>query len=160
MHVTQPLLLRQFFAMELGRVKILAMLDQFGAQCAHGLDLPRIAVLRHHQGASDAELPRRVSQRLPVIAGSATDNAPLLLICRQAAQQVDAAAHLERPGRLVVLVLQQVTESQPLFQQRPFVQQSGAQVPVYLFAGLYYVFIINVEHVQEQLVCTRMLYGL
>ena len=81
-----------------------------------------------------------------MVAGGATDNAPLLLFCRQAAHQVDAAAHLERPGGLVVLVLQQVTESQPFFQQRPFVQQGGAQVPVYLFAGLDYVFIINGEH--------------
>ena len=48
--------------MELRLVKILAMLDQFGAQGAHGLDLPRIVVLRHHQGTTDAELPRRVRQ--------------------------------------------------------------------------------------------------
>ena len=146
MYVTQSSLLRQLLAIELRLVEILAMLDQFGAQRPHGVDLSRVVVLRHDQGATDAELPRRISQRLPVIAGGATDDALLHRLFGQAAHQVDAAAHLERPGGLVVLVFQQVAETEPLFQQRPFIQQGRTQVLIYPLAGLGYVMVARRSH--------------
>ena len=81
-----------------------------------------------------------------MIASGATDDASLFLRGGQAADQVNAAPHLEGPRGLMVLVFEQVTEAQPLPQQGPFVQQGGPQVCVHRVAGPDDGVVIEGEH--------------
>ena len=146
MHITQSPFRYQLFATALGLVKILAVLNQFRAQGLHGAVFAGVVVFRHHQCAGHAEAPGGVGQGLAVIASGATDDASLFLLGGQAADQVNAAPHLEGPRGLMVLVLEQVTESQSLPQQGPFVQQGGPQVCVHRVAGPGDIAVIEREH--------------
>ena len=102
------------------RLKILAMLDQFGAERAHGaVLLDRIAV-RHIDHGRNAVAAGREGEALPVIAARGGDDPgrvrPLAL---QPVEIDQPAAHLEGADRRVVLVLDHDGRAEPLRQQRP-----------------------------------------
>ena len=53
---------------------------------------------------------RRERDRLAVIAGAGADDAPSALVIRKRRHQVDAAANLERTGRIVIFVFDEDVE--------------------------------------------------
>ena len=67
--------------------------------------LPGLAPSGTQMAAGVPSRRGRVGDRLAVVAGGRRDDAPAQLVRGQLRHQVDAAAHLERPGRQVVLVL-------------------------------------------------------
>ena len=65
-----------------------------------------------------AEQPRRVGDRLAVVAVDAEMTPALALVGRELGDEVDAAAHLERADRLVVLVLDEHVRAEQLVERR------------------------------------------
>ena len=95
---------RQFLAVQLGFVVDRATLDDLRAHTFHGSNLARIGLFGNDDNGPDAEETRGIGNRLPVIAGGGGDNAALALLRTKLGNKIDAAAHLEGPYRLVVLV--------------------------------------------------------
>ena len=74
------------------------------AERAHRRVLVGIVPSRHCDDARHAGALRRERDRLAVIAGAGADNAPRALVIGKRRDQVDAAANLERAGRVVIFV--------------------------------------------------------
>ena len=70
--------------------------------------------------------PAGERDRLTVVAGRRRDHAAALARATRLADQIDAAAHLERAGRVVVLVLDEDVETRLGIEQRVRHQRSGA----------------------------------
>src|SRR5262245_21079740 len=91
-------------------VEVAAELDQLGAIRAHRRVLLRVVAERHDDRAGNAFALTGERDRLAVIAGGRGDHtAPF--VGAETRDQVDAAADLERPGRVVVLVFDGDVES-------------------------------------------------
>jgi hypothetical protein len=125
-HAVQSVALGQHGRM-LGRgLEVLAVLDQFDAQRAHGgVLLDRVAV-RHHDGRGQAMAARREAQRLAMVAARGADHvARPGLLARQRLEVGQAAADLEGADRRVVLVLGPQLRAQAPLEQRPGVLRRG-----------------------------------
>src|SRR5439155_8329758 len=85
-------------------VEVAAELDQLGAIGAHGGVLLRVIAEGHDNRAGHAFALTRQCDRLAVVSRRRRDDA-VALVGGQAGDQVRTAAHLERSGRIVVLVL-------------------------------------------------------
>src|SRR5205814_8527019 len=83
----------------------LALENHLGAEVLHRLDLDRVGDCRRADDRADPELPGGEGTGLAVVAGGGGNHASTALVLAEAADQVDAAADLEGPGRVVVLVL-------------------------------------------------------
>ncbi|HEY7794295.1 MAG TPA: hypothetical protein VIA10_09840 [Gaiellaceae bacterium] len=103
--VAVPVLARERLAVLTRLVEVPAVDDQLGAERRHRVQLHRVRVLRDADAGGDAEQPRRVGDGLPVVPRRRRDQAPPALVLRELRHEVHAAAHLERPDGLVVLVL-------------------------------------------------------
>jgi hypothetical protein len=68
--------------------------------------LGRVDRLGQHDLAAGAEAPRRIGQRLAVVAGGRGHHAAAALLRAHPGQQVEPAAHLESTSGLHLLVLE------------------------------------------------------
>ena len=102
------------------RLKIRAMLDQFGAERAHrAVLLDRIA-LWHVDHRRHAVTAGGEGKALPVIAArGGNDPGRVRRLALQPVEIDQPAAHLEGADRRVVLVLDHDGRAEPLRQQRP-----------------------------------------
>jgi hypothetical protein len=131
MDITQAFAVTDALAVLAGFVIVPAMLDQFGAERLNGGILVRVVVRRHNDDAAHAEQAAGVGQGLAMVAGRAADNAALLLLGRQARDEVDAAAHLEGGCGRVIFVLEVEATADPPGQRRPFVERRWFQITAY-----------------------------
>ena len=134
--------------MAAGFVVVLAVLDDFGAQAAHGRDLVGIILGGDDEDAADAEEPAGVGQRLAVVAGRAADDAAAFLVVGESGNQIDAAADLERGRRRVVFMLEVVAAAEQLGQRRPLVQRRRLDVAAHDTRGRLDIFASGKLHVQ------------
>ncbi len=88
------------------------------AEGAHRGDLAGRRRLRHDDDRGRPDQPGAVADRLGVVPGRRRDQPRLSLVGVQAEREVDAAAHLERPRRLDVLVLHHDRHAGGLVEQR------------------------------------------
>ena len=103
-----------------GGVEVLAMLDQLGAVALHGAVLFTAVAVWYDNDGGQAVARRRKRYALAVIAARGGDDAGRFRVfTSQLAGVADAAAHLEGPGREVVLVLHQNVAARSLVQQWP-----------------------------------------
>ncbi len=86
-------------------VEVASVRDDLRAERLHRRELHRIHALGHADDRAHAEQPRGVRDRLAVIAGRGRDHPSAALVAGELSHEVDAATHLERPDRQVVLVL-------------------------------------------------------
>ena len=117
------------------RLEVMTLLDQNRAERAHRSVLVRAVAVRHDDRDVDAERPTGERQALAVVAPRRADQRP----GRQAASSrltrvpIDvhqAATHLERAGRRVVLVLDPHLGTELVGQHRPGVLRGRRHVPV------------------------------
>src|SRR5581483_4191477 len=111
-------------------VEVAAVFDQLRAQRAHRRVLLGIVAERHDDRARYPFALTRERNRLPVIARRRGDDADAAFLGRQAANQVEAAAHLDRAGRVVVLVLDADVEAEFLVEQRMAQQRRRLETAV------------------------------
>src|SRR5438128_12325039 len=135
MHVAQALPLSDGFTMLSSLIVISAVLDQFGAEGSHGRYLVGIALSGDDEQTANIEKPARISQRLPVVAGRASDDSSAFLLLRQSRDQINPAADLKRRRGSVILVLKVEAAAEQLRQCRPFVQRCGFQVTMHDWLG-------------------------
>ena len=128
MHVAQSANLGLVLNPLAGVVEILAVLDHRGAEGANRRVLVGIVPSRHGDGARHADALRRERNRLAVIAGAGADDASRALVSRQRGDKVEAAANLERAGRVVVLVFDMNVEPGLGGEQRMPHQRRAAQL--------------------------------
>ena len=103
---------RGFFG---GRLKVLAMLDQFGAERAHGAVLLHRIAARHINHGRNAVAAGRERKALPVIAArGGNDPGRIRPLALQPVEIDQPAAHLEGADRRVVLVLDHDGRAEPL----------------------------------------------
>ena len=109
-------------------VEVAAALDDLGAERADRSHLRGVRPLRDADRDVDAEAPSGVGQRLAVVPGRGSDEplAPLLL--GELRDEVHAAAHLERAGRQVVLVLDAHLRAEKLGEPRVRVERRAGKV--------------------------------
>src|SRR5262245_36505768 len=86
-------------------VEVTAMLDDLCAVSAYGGVLLGIVADRHENPALHAMDPACKSDRLSVITCAGAHHATAMLVRRELRDQIEAAANLERPCRIVVFVL-------------------------------------------------------
>ena len=99
------------------RLKILAMLDQFGAERAHGAVLLDRIAPRHIDHGRNAVAAGREGEALPVIAArGGNDPGRVRPLPLQPVEIDQPAAHLEGADRRVVLVLDHDVSAEPLRQ--------------------------------------------
>ena len=100
-----------------GRLKVLAMLDQFGAERAHGAVLLDRITLRHIDHGRNAVAAGREGKALPVIAArGGNDPGRVRPLPLQPVEIDQPAAHLEGADRRVVLMLDHDDRAEPLRQ--------------------------------------------
>ena len=128
MNVARAGLGRSSFAALARLVEILAALFERGAVGAHGRVLFGIVARRHEHRARHAVDARGHGNRLAVIAGARGHDALRALLERHRADQVEAAAHLERARRVVVLVLHPDREAGRFVEERMAQQRRARQV--------------------------------
>ena len=109
-------------------VEVAAVENDLRAERAHRLDLDGIGVLGHEDGGPHAEQVGRVRDGLAVIARRGRGDAALALGAAELTDQVHAAAHLERPDREVVLVLDPQPRAGYRIQRGISIQGRWAQV--------------------------------
>ena len=105
MDVAVPVLVSKALGVALGVVVPVTLEDDLRPQVLHRFDLHRVGHGRRADHRAHAEQARRVRDRLAVVAGRSGYHAAPSLVLAEPADQVDAAPHLERPGRVVILVL-------------------------------------------------------
>ena len=88
-----------------GRVEVLPVHDQLGAERPHRGELHRVRVLGHADARCDAVEARGIGDRLAVVSCRRRDQPARPLVLGELGDEVDPAAHLEGADRLVVLVL-------------------------------------------------------
>ena len=86
-------------------VEVASVRDDLRSERLHRRELHRIHALGHADDRAHAEEPRGIRDRLAVIAGRGRDHPSGALVAGELSHEVDAATHLERPDRQVVLVL-------------------------------------------------------
>ena len=97
------------------RLKVLAMLDQFGAKRAHGAVLLDRIAPRHIDHRRHAVTAGRERKTLPVIAArGGNDSGRIRPLPLQPVEIDQPAAHLEGADRRVVLVLDHDASAEPL----------------------------------------------
>src|SRR6266498_2016839 len=101
--------------------------------------LARVGALRHADDRAHAEQARGVGDRLAVVAGRGGDHPALALAVVQPGHQVDATADLERPDRLVVLVLDPHLRPEQPVQHRIGMERRRQQIGRNAAASLQYV---------------------
>ena len=127
-HKAQPLVGLQRQTVTLARVEVGPVKDDLRAIGAHGRDLNRVGVLRHDDHRAHAEEPRGIGNGLAVIARRRGDDAALASGVVELSHEVDAAAHLEGPDGVIVLVLEiDFRPDQPV-QRRIMMQGRGRQI--------------------------------
>ena len=103
-----------------GRLKVLAMLDQFGAERAHGAVLLHRIAARHINNGRNAVAAGREGEALPVIAArGGNDPGRIRPLPLQPVEIDQPAAHLEGADRRVVLMLHPDFAACALGKQRP-----------------------------------------
>ncbi len=86
-------------------VEILPVFDHRGAERAHCGVLVRIVSPRYRDDARHAGMLRRERDRLAVIAGAGGDDASRsFILARERRHEIDPAANLECPRRIVIFV--------------------------------------------------------
>ena len=118
-----------------GLVEVAAREDHLGAQRLHRLHLDRVGLLGHADHGPHAEQVSRVRDRLAVIAGRGGDDAPVPFGRGELAEQVHAAADLERAHRQVILVLDPHPGGGQRVQRGIAVQRGGLEVGRDALAG-------------------------
>ena len=102
------------------RLKVLAMLDQFGAERAHGAVLLDRIAARHINHGRNAVAAGREGEALPVIAArGGNDPGRIRPLPLQPVEIDQPTAHLEGADRRVVLMLDHNARAEPLAEQRP-----------------------------------------
>src|SRR6185312_2545658 len=86
-------------------VVVAPLLDDRGAECAHGGVLVGIVPRRHAHRRRDAEQTRAVGDALPMIAGRRRDHAAPALPSGERRHERKPIPNLERSRRLMILVL-------------------------------------------------------
>ena len=131
-HGVQPARLCEPHGLLARILEILAVFDQLRAERAHrGVLLARIAV-RDDNRHREAGAPSGEGEALAVIAARRRDQA--FRLRRAAHERVyigEAAANLERAGRLVVLVLDHNLGADPFAKQRPGKSRRRPQRPLH-----------------------------
>ncbi|MCY1448086.1 hypothetical protein D9M71_647330 [compost metagenome] len=109
-----------------GLVEIGAVFDQLRTLGAHRrVLLPRVT-LRHHDDDRQPGVTCRQRHALPVVATGGSDQSTHLRFLPQQPLHVkQTAAHLERTGRCMVLMLDPDLATQPLGQPWPGILSSG-----------------------------------
>ena len=105
MHVARAGVDRPPFAALARLVEIAAALLHHGAERAHRRVLLGIVAGRHEHRAGGVILAARHADRLAVVARARGDDAASAFIGGQRGDEIQPAAHLERAGRIVILVL-------------------------------------------------------
>ena len=119
-----------------GIVVTLAVEDHLGAEVLHRLDLHRVGDGGRADDRAHAELPGGEGHGLAVVAGGSGDHASRALVLAEAAHQVDSAADLEGPGRVVVLVLHEHARPGQPVQRRVPAKRGGGQERPDLLGGV------------------------
>jgi hypothetical protein len=88
-----------------GLVVVSPALHNVGTQVPDGLNLDRIGPVGDADRCRHVEEPGRIGDRLPVVAGGGRDHPAPPLVVGQLRDEIHPSADLERPGRLMVLVL-------------------------------------------------------
>ena len=99
-------------------VEVASVLEHFGAERAHRGGLVGVVADRHDDAAANAVETAGQRDGLTVIAGARADDAAPLLLVAHLRDEIQAAANLERAGRIVVLVLDPRRAADPLVEQR------------------------------------------
>ena len=107
-------------------VEVAAVHDEIRAERLHRRVLVARVALRHDDRAAHAMPARGEGEALAVVAARRADDAGERGVARlERRQQVEAAAHLERAGRRVVLVLDPDLAARAAREQRPRVLRRG-----------------------------------
>ena len=119
-HHVQAAGLGQFEGMLVGGLEVVALLDQLGAESAHGTVLLDAIAVGDDDGGAEPLPGRSVGDALPMVAaGRGDDAADIGVFLTQRVHVDEAAADLERANRRVVLVLDPEFATVALGQQRP-----------------------------------------
>ena len=109
-----------------GILKIAPVLDDFHAECAHRRVFVNAVSVWYHHGRRDTVLPGREPNGLAVIASCCRHDTGWLSSFAQNAVEVnETSAHLEGPGRRVILVFHPDGRTDSRLEKRPPVLRGG-----------------------------------
>ena len=127
-HIAVPVLVGELLAVLARLVKVAAAEHELGPEAAHGGHLDGVRVLGHADRHWHGEQVSGVGERLAVVPGRGGDDPTLPLLRAELREQVDSASHLERPDRLVVLVLDEDIRLEQLVQGGVAEERGRAEV--------------------------------
>ena len=127
-HVAVAVLGGEALAVLAGRVEVLSVHDQLGAERPHRSELDRVRILGDADARGDAVEARRIGDRLSMVSRRRRDQPARPLVLGELRDEVDPAANLERPDRLVVLVLHPDLGTEQLVETRVGIERSRPEM--------------------------------